>query len=57
MTMVYLRPVFLDIADFVPFNPAEKFDRECVVFVLKKMAEQSSENLLRKQQRFCLAKE
>ena len=47
MTMVYLRPVFLDIADFGPlFNPAEKFDRECVVSVLKKMAEQSSQNLL-----------
>ena len=29
------------------FNPAEKFDRECMVSVLKKMAEQSSQNLLR----------
>ena len=48
MTMVYLRPVFLDIADFGPlFNPAEKFDRECMVSILKKMAEQSSQNLLR----------
>ena len=48
MTMIYVRPVFLDIADFGPlFNPAEKFNRECMVSVLKKMAEQSSQNLLR----------
>ena len=48
LTMVYLRPVFLTIGDFGPqFNPAENFDRECVVSVLKKVAEQSSQNLLR----------
>ena len=45
--MVYLRPVFLTIRDFGPqFNPAENFDRECVVSVVKKAAEQSSQNLL-----------
>ena len=38
LTMVYLRPVFLTIRDFGPqFNPAETFDRECVVSVLKKV--------------------
>ena len=48
LAMVYLRPVILTIGDFGPqFNPVENFDRECVVSILKKVAEQSSENLLR----------
>ena len=48
LAMVYLRPVLLTIGDFgLQFNPAENFDRECVVSVLKKVAEQSSQSLLR----------
>ena len=46
LTMVYLRPV--TTGDFGPqLNPAENFGRECVVSVLEKVAEQSSQNLLR----------
>ena len=38
LTMVYLRPLFLTIGDFGPqFNPAENFDRECVVSVHKRL--------------------
>ena len=48
LTMFYSRPVLLTIGDFGPqFNPAENFDRECMVSVLKKVVEQSSQNLLR----------
>ena len=46
--MVHLRPIVVNLKDFgANFNPAERFDRDVVVSVMKKTAEQSSHNLLR----------
>ena len=46
MTMVHLRPVIGYLKGFgANFNPAEQFDREVVVTLMKKVAEQSSHNL------------
>ena len=48
MTMVHLRPVVVYLKDFgADLNPAEHFDRGVVVTLMKKIAEQSSHNLLR----------
>ena len=46
--MFHLRPIAVNVKDFgANFNPAEHFDRDIVVSVMKKIAEQSSHNLLR----------
>ena len=48
MAMVHFRPIVVNVKDFgANFYPAEHFDRETVVSVMKKIAEQSSHNLLR----------
>ena len=46
--MVHLRPIVVTVKDFgANFYPAKHFDRGIVVSVMKKIAEQSSHNLLR----------
>ena len=46
LTSVYLKPYHVDISDLGEgFNPAISFDREPVVKCMKKIAEQSSQNL------------
>ena len=46
--MDHLRPIVVNVKDFgANFDPAEHFDRDIVVSVMKKIAEQSSQNLLR----------
>ena len=48
LTSVYLKPYHVDISDLDEgFNPAISFDREPVVKCMKKIAEQSSQNLKR----------
>ena len=50
MTSVYLRPFFVDLKSAFreDFNPADpEFDRSVVVSYMKKVAEQSSQNLKR----------
>ena len=49
LTSVYLKPYHVDINDLGEgFNPAILFDREPVVKCMKKIAEQSSQNLKKK---------
>ena len=46
LTSVYLKPLHVDISDLDEgFNPAISFDRKAVVKWMKKIAEQSSQNL------------
>ena len=48
LTSVFLKPYHMDISDLGEgFNPAISFDRESVVRVMEKFAEQSSQNLKR----------
>ena len=48
LTSVYLKPYHVDIIDLGEgFNPAISFDRAAVVKCMKKIAEQSSQNLKR----------
>ena len=46
--MVHLRPIVVNVKDYgANFSPPEHFNRDIVVSVMKKIAEQSSQNLLR----------
>ena len=48
MTLVHLKPFHVDISSLGEnFNPALNFDRSAVVSYMKKVAEQSSQNLKR----------